>query len=167
MSSNAFTLVSDCSLGNSILRVRRKAFEGLRPISANCSGCFSSKPPQNRHAERSASQIYPVAQRLVARSRRTPTGFILPMLFGAFRPPKPGKRLLLRYHLMVMGTFSCTNPLLSPGLRGLVLGLRERQWRVPGAGFGGAKAPNSMGKISTVGVLRPPRAQAHCHGINL
>ncbi|MEA2541025.1 MAG: hypothetical protein QOH35_2391 [Acidobacteriaceae bacterium] len=36
-------------------------------------GCFSSNLPQNRHPERSASQIYRVVQRW-ARSRRTSKG---------------------------------------------------------------------------------------------
>jgi hypothetical protein len=39
---------------------------------------------QNRHPERSASQIYRVAERVVARSRRTPAALILPILLGAF-----------------------------------------------------------------------------------
>jgi hypothetical protein len=54
-----------------------------------CLGCFSSKLRQKRHPERSASQIYHVTQRLVARSRRTPKALILPMLFEPFRPRKP------------------------------------------------------------------------------
>src|SRR5271156_5164017 len=45
---------------------------------------FFVKLPQNRHPERSASQIYRVMQCLVARSRRTSAVLILPMLFGAF-----------------------------------------------------------------------------------
>ena len=59
------------------------------PQALTYLGCFSSNLPQNRHPERSASQIYRVTQRLVARSRRTPRVLILPMLFGAFRLPKP------------------------------------------------------------------------------
>jgi hypothetical protein len=55
-------------------------------------GCFSSKLPQSRHPERSASQICRVIQGLVARSRRTPAVLILPMLFGAFQPPSPHRR---------------------------------------------------------------------------
>jgi hypothetical protein len=39
-------------------------------VSTNFFGVFLSKLPQNRHPERSASQIYRVTQRLVARSRR-------------------------------------------------------------------------------------------------
>jgi hypothetical protein len=63
-----------------------------RPIGANVFGMFSSKLPQNRHPERSASQIYRVTQRLVARSRRTPEMLILPMPFTPFQPPKPAPR---------------------------------------------------------------------------
>jgi hypothetical protein len=47
-----------------------------------------------RNSGRSASQIYRVTQRLVARSRRTPRVLILSMLFGTFRPPKPENRIL-------------------------------------------------------------------------
>src|SRR5712672_335976 len=59
------------------------------PQALTCLECFSSNLPQNRHPERSASQIYRVVQRLMARSRRTPKMLILSMLFGAFRLPKP------------------------------------------------------------------------------
>jgi hypothetical protein len=50
---------------------------------------FISNSPQKRHPERSASQTYRVAQRLTARSRRTPRVLILPVPLGAFQPPKP------------------------------------------------------------------------------
>jgi hypothetical protein len=50
--------------------------------------CISNSP-QNRHPERSASQIYRVTQRLMARSPRTPRVLILPMLLGAFQPLNP------------------------------------------------------------------------------
>jgi hypothetical protein len=52
----------------------------------------TSNSPQNRHPERSASQIYRLTQRLMARSRRTPRALILPMPLGAFQPPglRPG-----------------------------------------------------------------------------
>jgi hypothetical protein len=59
------------------------------PTSVNLFGVFFFKPPTNRHPERSASQIYRVVQRLLARSRRTPKVLISSMLFGAFRLPKP------------------------------------------------------------------------------
>jgi hypothetical protein len=39
-------------------------------LGANLFGMFSLNLPQNRHPERSASQIYRVTQRLAARSRR-------------------------------------------------------------------------------------------------
>src|SRR3984957_19786922 len=51
-------------------------------------------------SERSASRIYRVTQRLIARSRRTPRVLVLPMLFGAFQPPKPENRILPRYSLV-------------------------------------------------------------------
>src|ERR1700685_2681229 len=38
----------------------------------------------------------------VARSRRTSAVLILPMLLGAFRPPKPDNRICCDTHLMVM-----------------------------------------------------------------
>jgi hypothetical protein len=66
---------------------------GLLPISANLFRMFSSKLSQNRHPERSAPQIYRVTQRLMAPSRRTPAVLILPMMLGAFRPPKPENRI--------------------------------------------------------------------------
>ena len=47
--------------------------------------------PQNRHPERSASQIDRVTQRFVARSRRTPRMLNQRMLCRAFRPPKQQK----------------------------------------------------------------------------
>ena len=39
------------------------------PIRATLFGCFSSNSPQNRHPERSASQIYRVTLGLVARDK--------------------------------------------------------------------------------------------------
>jgi hypothetical protein len=84
-------------------------------MALTCLGCFSLKPPQKRHPERSASQIYRVTQRLVARSRRTPRVLISPMLFGAFRPPKPENGILLRYPLDGHGyIFSCTVIIFHP-----------------------------------------------------
>src|ERR1700733_1010710 len=41
------------------------------------------------NSERSASQIYGVTPRLMARSRGNPEDAILPMPFELFRPPKP------------------------------------------------------------------------------
>jgi hypothetical protein len=85
------------------------------PYALTCLGCFSSKPPQNRHPERSASQIYRVTQRLMARSRRTPKVLIFPMLFGPFRPPKPENRIFRRHALDGHGyIFSCTVIIFHP-----------------------------------------------------
>jgi len=61
----------------------------LRPIGANLFGMFFSKLPQNRHPERSASEICRATRRLVARSRRTPRVLILSMPFVPFQTPKP------------------------------------------------------------------------------
>src|ERR1700691_5568655 len=70
--------------------------------------CMSNSP-QKPHPVRRSAQIYRVTQRLVARSRRTPRVLILPMLLGAFRPPKPENRILLRYALDGHGYISsCT-----------------------------------------------------------
>src|SRR5260370_29395943 len=63
--------------------------KGTVPQALTYLGCFSSNLPQNRHPERSASQIYRVVQRW-ARSRRTSGGaFILLMPLAPFQPPKP------------------------------------------------------------------------------
>jgi hypothetical protein len=63
---------------------------------------------QTRHPERSASPIYPSIRALVARSRRTSAVLILPMLLGAFRPPKPENRIgrgyVLDHAYLVSGT---------------------------------------------------------------
>ncbi len=86
---------------------------GLCPISVNLiwetssfeKTWFLGSPhsPQNRHPERSASQMDRVPQRLVARSRRAcpersrgnPDVAYLPMLFGAFQlPPLVGAQAL-------------------------------------------------------------------------
>jgi hypothetical protein len=73
--------------------------DGRSPISANLFArqskskktlvfCISNSP-QKRHPERSASQIYRMTKRLMARSRRTSTVLVLPMPFGPFQPLKP------------------------------------------------------------------------------
>jgi hypothetical protein len=48
----------------------------------------SSLSHKNRHPERSAAQACRVANRFMARSRRTPGMLVLPMPFAPFRPPK-------------------------------------------------------------------------------
>ncbi len=68
--------------------VPKIALDGV-PYALTCLECFSSKLPQKRHPERSASQIYRAIPHLVARSRRTPRMLSLPMPFEAFQPPKP------------------------------------------------------------------------------
>jgi hypothetical protein len=94
------------------------ALKGLRPISPNLFGMFFFKLLQERHPERSASQIYRLTQRLMARSRRTPRVLILRMLFGPFRPAKPENRIFRRYALDGHGhIFMHCNHLPSPSLR--------------------------------------------------
>src|ERR1700684_2199599 len=99
---------------------------------------FSSKLPQKRHPERSAAQIYRVNAALVARSRRTPTGLILPMLLGAFVSAQAAPRRLVTAFPWV-------------GEKELLASCVAQQ--ILFSGFGGRKAPSSMGKISPVGVL--------------
>jgi hypothetical protein len=86
------------------LDVLKQSNGGRSPIRANLFRMFFVNLPQNRHPERSASLIYRVIQRLMARSRRTSAAPISPMLFGAFRPPKPENRIYCDTHLMVTGT---------------------------------------------------------------
>jgi hypothetical protein len=54
---------------------------------------FFFKLPQNRHPERSASQIFSVTQRLMGAESKDPEDEILSMLLGAFQPPKPENRI--------------------------------------------------------------------------
>src|ERR1700733_2155373 len=88
---------------------------GLRPISASLFRMFFVKLPQNRHPERSASQIDCVTRRLW-RSRRTSAVLNLPMLLGAFRPPKPDNRICCDTHRMVTYISSSTVIILHPQL---------------------------------------------------
>ena len=77
---------------------------GRGPISANLE-CFSSRLPQNRHPERSASQIYRVTQRLwrgaeepvLSVAEGTSAVLIFPILFGAFQLPSPDRVAPLRF----------------------------------------------------------------------
>jgi hypothetical protein len=75
---------------------------------------FFVKLPQIRHPERSASLIDCVTLRSVARSRRTSAVLILPMLLGAFRPPKPDIRTCCDTHWMVTYIFSCAVIIFHP-----------------------------------------------------
>jgi hypothetical protein len=85
--------------------------DGATPISANLSRMFFVNTPQTRHPERSASQIDCVTQFLWRGAEEpvpnvaegTSAVLILPVLFGAFRQPKPDNRWC-DTHLMVTGT---------------------------------------------------------------
>jgi hypothetical protein len=46
-------------------------------------------PPQNRHPERSASQICRITERLIGAESKDPGDADLSMLFGVFQPPSP------------------------------------------------------------------------------
>jgi hypothetical protein len=76
---------------------------------------------------------------------------ILPMLLGAFQPPKPDNKIRCGSHLMVTRTsFTHCNLLLSPCLcRVFELEIDRTDETVAGpagAGFGGLKAPSGMGE---------------------
>ena len=102
------------------------------PISANLFRTFLVKLPQNRHPERSASQIYHLTKRSVARSRRTSAAPILTMVLGAFQPPKPENRILLQYALDGHGNiFSCTLIIFYPQV--CARPDLARCWQVPGS----------------------------------
>jgi hypothetical protein len=114
---------------------------------ANCNsdskvwGVFSSKLPQNRHPERSASQIYRVTRRLGAESK-DPEGAYLTHAALSFSTAEAGNwrthhRLSLRPRTRTAS--------ISPWAAGTTA-------KILFSGFGGRKAPNSMGKISTLGV---------------
>ena len=116
---------------------------------------FSSKLPQNRHPERSASQILSRDTVLVARSRRTSAVLVLPMLLGAFQPTSPHRAAPSSETLHRAGDGRrlqcmkrCTHHHPVRIAADPVVGLR---W---------SKAPSSTGKISTAEVLRPRATSA-------
>ena len=80
---------------------------------------------------------------------------ILPMLLGAFQPWKKNRQTLLRNTRM--GLITVHEIEISNAYRS----------KSYSSGFGGRKAPSSLGKISTARVLLTPRHQALCHAINL
>ena len=79
------------------------------------------------NSERSASRIYRVTQPLVARSRRTPRVLILPLLFGAFRPPKPENKTPLDLLLLFPYSSPHARSALPQVLRGLLQEVRPRR----------------------------------------
>jgi hypothetical protein len=84
-----------------------------------------------------------------ARSRRTSAVLVPPMLFGAFQPPSRDGAAPPR-----------------PSWKDIPVTIVCVSQEILLSGFGGRKAPNSMGETSTAEVLRL-RAQALCHAINL
>jgi len=103
----------------------------MRLISALCClGCFSSKPTQNRHPERSASQIYRVNRARLARSRRTPKMLTLTMPFAPFQPPKPA--LGGSATVFARGPRTRTGSILRcPAARSTDLGMESSQEHLP------------------------------------
>jgi hypothetical protein len=125
------------------------------PKALTCLGCFSSKLPQNRHPERSASQIDRVTQCLCAESkdlggvyfahaaRSFSTTEPAPGGLATFAQPSLGKQLKGWRRATKLNLIPRSIPTSKTLHRlGDVIGLR---W---------SKAPSSMGKISTAEVLR-------------
>jgi hypothetical protein len=105
------------------------ALEGLRPISANLFRMFFVKLPQNRHPERSASQIDRVVQGLVAAESKDPGGAYLTQAVRSFSTTEARQQDLLRYALDGHGLhlFMDCNHLPFPGVsKFLVFGPREK-----------------------------------------
>jgi hypothetical protein len=120
---------------------------------------YSSKFPQKRHPERSASHIYCVTQRLWRGVEGPQRRLSYPCCTGLFdlRSPRTGSavvrtrwsRVLHRSHLPSAGHRTQRDP-----ARSWFSSPRKTVADPSGAGFGGRKAPCSMGKISVAGVLR-------------
>ena len=112
----------------------------------------------------------------MARSRRTPAVLILPMLFGAFQPTSPhraaryglppgaenqGLARVRRLNLYSRQPYR--RALASPATWISVscnITIKCVSQQILLSGFGGRKAPSSMGKISTAEVLRLRAASA-------
>jgi hypothetical protein len=167
-------------LRTGLLFERLAASEG-HPISANLFRMFFVNIPQSRHPERSASQIYRLTQRCGAESK-DPEGAYLTHAARSFSTTEastgrtrhglsmePGTRTatscyVRRLHLHPRQPYRHATPrTINSEFKDLA-----RAWgdvplnmQILFSGFVGSKAPNSMGKISTLGVLRL-RAQALC-----
>ncbi len=107
--------------------------------------------PQNRHPERSASPMDCVTQRLWRGVEGPRRCLFYPCCSELFDHRSP-TTICCDTHLMVMGTLFhaqvCAWSLNWGSIVRMTLSF------FAGAGFGGRKAPNSMGKISTAEVLR-------------
>ena len=105
----------------------------------------------------------------MARSRRTPAVLISPMLLGAFQPAKPApggpprsfpegeNQGLASTSLCSAATSHSPQPVharFTLASSNLYLRVKCVVQQIPVLGLGGRKAPSSMGKISTAGVLR-------------
>src|ERR1700691_441126 len=142
---------------------------------------FFVKLPQNRHPERSASQIDRVTQRLrrgVEGPRRCLSYPCCSELFNhrartgrpryGLPPGAENKGLARVRRLNLYSRQPYRRALASPATWISVscnITIKCVSQQILLSGFGGRKAPSSMGKISTAEVLRL-RAQALCHAIN-
>jgi hypothetical protein len=121
-----------------------------------------------------------VTQRLMARSRRTPRVLALPMPLGAFQPPKPENRILLRYALDGHGyIFSCLPSLSGQNLCTRMDGAKEVELLVrgpnpgktvtgpPRCGLRWLKSSERHGQDKRPRGPSTPRHQALCHAISL
>src|ERR1700683_513032 len=107
---------------------------------------FFVKLPQNRHPERSASQIDCVTQRLW-RGVEGPRRCYLTHAVRSFSTTEARQQDLVRYALDGHGyIFSCTAIIFHPQVCAMSLNPGGRPAR---CGLGGWKAPDSMGKIRT------------------
>jgi hypothetical protein len=112
------------------------------PIGLTCSRCFSFILPQNRHPERSASQIHRVTQRLW-RGVEGPRRCLFYPRCSELLTTEARQHDLLRYALDGVHLFMHCSHLPSPSLC-------EHFELEPAV----KKAPSSMGKISIAEVLR-------------
>jgi hypothetical protein len=125
---------------------------------------FFIKLPQNRHPERSASQILSRDPVLVARSRRTSAVLISPMLLGAFQSPSPHRAGPLRFFprgreqkTTFAAAIQARFTLSSPATYISVSCNRDHPERIaadPVVGLRWSKSSEQHGLSSTAGVLR-------------
>jgi hypothetical protein len=112
---------------------------GHVPSALGCLGCFSSILPQNRHPERSASQIDRVTQRLGRGVEGPRRHLIYPCCSELFN-----HRARSGFSLGPRKPRTCYVPVTIKCVSQQILLSR----------FGGRKAPSSMGKLSAAEVLR-------------
>jgi hypothetical protein len=130
---------------------------GRSPISANLSRMSFVKLPQNRHPERSASQIDCVTHRLW-RGVEGPRRCYLTHAVRSFSttepaPGGPRRSLPGTENQELASILLCPAP-TSTFSEDVPVTIKCVSHQILFSGFGGRKARNSMSKISTAGVLR-------------